>query len=46
MGKKQAQGGAAYRQKSDCIDGKLIILGVSHDCDMIRYGEEAVGCKR
>lgn len=43
-----------YRQQSDGIDGKLIILGVPHGCDMIvvyrlwsllGYEEKAIGCR-
>ena len=54
-GKKQAHGGVDYRQKSDCVDGKLIVLGIPHDCDqvvvcrfrcLLRSTEKAIECKR
>lgn len=34
MRKSKLMVGQNYRQKSDGIDGKLIVLGVPHDCGM------------
>ena len=32
--------GSTHGQQTDCIDGKLIILAVSHDCGSCSSGSE------